>query len=272
MINKKISWFHYLLVVPIFIDIFTITLTFTLFYIKNPLIQTIFTKNLTNKIILTFIFYIISIFSLISHILSIITNNSIFYSKKKILFDKENLTIQNKNNNINNSAIYCSICKIYKINKIHHCSKCNICIDEMDHHCPWICNCVGKKNKKYFMLLLFYGFIGSLIGLITIFNQFLFVVLNKEKINENEKNNLINDFDVIKISAYYSLPFFGFTFSALSMVFCYIFLCNQLYSVYVGMNFVDIKKCKNKNNFNKNFWNNFKNVFGNNIFMWFLPI
>jgi len=52
---------------------------------------------------------------------------------------------------------YCKWCAKYKPDRCHHCRVCRTCILKMDHHCPWIYNCVGFKNHKYFFLLLFYS-------------------------------------------------------------------------------------------------------------------
>jgi len=51
---------------------------------------------------------------------------------------------------------HCKWCGKYKPDRCHHCRVCRSCILKMDHHCPWIYNCVGHNNYKYFYLLLFY--------------------------------------------------------------------------------------------------------------------
>merc|ERR1719265_2147811 len=52
---------------------------------------------------------------------------------------------------------YCKWCARYKPDRCHHCRVCKQCILRMDHHCPWIMNCVGFRNHKYFFLLVVYA-------------------------------------------------------------------------------------------------------------------
>jgi len=56
---------------------------------------------------------------------------------------------------------HCKWCAKYKPDRCHHCRVCRMCILKMDHHCPWIYNCVGFGNHKFFFLLLFYAVIAS---------------------------------------------------------------------------------------------------------------
>ncbi|KNB45836.1 hypothetical protein JH06_0512 [Blastocystis sp. subtype 4] len=57
-------------------------------------------------------------------------------------------------------------CNCIKPFRAHHCRRCQKCILKMDHHCPWISNCVGARNQKPFMLFLLYVSIGETIAII----------------------------------------------------------------------------------------------------------
>ena len=50
----------------------------------------------------------------------------------------------------------CSTCNIIRPLRASHCGICDNCVTKLDHHCPWIGTCVGKRNYHYFFFFLIF--------------------------------------------------------------------------------------------------------------------
>jgi len=59
----------------------------------------------------------------------------------------------------------CTRCEAYRPPRAHHCRICRRCVRKMDHHCPWVNNCVGEFNQRYFLLFLIYVAVSSVYAL-----------------------------------------------------------------------------------------------------------
>lgn len=93
-------------------------------------------------------------------------------TQKRILevFAKD-LPISNRT--MNGSLRYCDKCLVIKPDRAHHCSVCGQCVLKMDHHCPWVNNCVNFTNYKYFVLFLGYGLLYCIYVAATVLKYFI---------------------------------------------------------------------------------------------------
>ena len=63
---------------------------------------------------------------------------------------------------------FCPYCLVKKSFRSVHCLVCQHCVDEFDHHCFWVGNCIGRKNYILFFIFLVYILLNTLFNVIVI--------------------------------------------------------------------------------------------------------
>ena len=91
------------------------------------------------------------------------SNNSSSLNESRIeIINKSNTTIKKEKSYTKKydfEVNKCKTCHVFKPKNTEHCFDCNFCILEGNNHCPWMNNCMGLFNKKFYILFCIYAFI-----------------------------------------------------------------------------------------------------------------
>lgn len=261
----KIPLHNYIPLIIIFSFIVFITCCFSFMYIYNPKSDSIITRNIYIKFPICIVFYISTIMILISYYQAITINNSIKHisNESSIIISKENI----------NEKTYCKKCLCYRPYRAHHCSVCNVCIRQMDHHCPWISNCVGESNHKAFILLLGYSALSSFIASLCIFKELSYCIKHNEILPDIEMIESI--IQIIESIFKYVFPIFVFLCSIGGFIIAVVLIINQMNYLMFGMTHIEWLQYGNKKYecpyFENNFIKHFYTLFGKKWYQWFIP-
>ncbi|KAL5111321.1 hypothetical protein TcWFU_001185 [Taenia crassiceps] len=156
----------------------------------------------------------------------------------------------------------CPTCSLIKPDRCHHCSTCECCLLKMDHHCPWIDNCVGFHNYKYFVVFLLWGFLYCLYIVCTTVVYFIDFWENLQEMPPARYNFLFLFFIAIM---------FGFAQSIL--LFYHFYLLSHNRTTLEGFRSPTFRGSGvDKRGFDLGWLQNWKEVFGDNAGLALVPV
>lgn len=154
------------------------------------------------------------------------------------------------------------ICQVFKPERTHHCSTCKRCVLVMDHHCPWLSNCVGFKNRKTFMLLIIYAFTYGVLGLL---GSIYPLILLGGELPENRYGRLHK----FVIGIIGNLLGIAFVITMINFLRYHFYLVNNNKTTIENL---DEKRGNVGGSYDMGKDYNWKMIFGKNKALWFLPI
>uniref|UniRef100_A0A182QXJ6 Palmitoyltransferase n=1 Tax=Anopheles farauti TaxID=69004 RepID=A0A182QXJ6_9DIPT len=160
---------------------------------------------------------------------------------------------------LNATVRFCDKCRLIKPDRAHHCSVCGVCVLKLDHHCPWVNNCINFTNYKFFILFLGYALLYCLyIACSTIpYMELLWT----GKIDG--RFHILFLFFVSIMFAISLVSLFGYH--------CYLVLLNRT-TLESFRTPIFRYGGPDKNGFSLGKLNNFQEVFGDDWRLWFVPV
>lgn len=249
---------HILPILPVYIVIFTVTFTVN-YYIA-------FSSNFISSIKITalVLFDPIALMVIVTQIKSMITSPG--YVPRSF---KSGVVVHLAQNQ--SRDIYCDKCKNERPKRAHHCRICNKCTFKMDHHCPWVANCVGYYNQKSFYQFLFYATLGNLIGFFLLCVKMYYIDFSiKGNLPKGIKVN--NPFQLLWYMAEGINVVVGAA-CAIAMTFSIgLLFVKQTFMLANNQTTIEKKQFpqwERSPYYNKDKMGNFKSVMGRNVFKWF---